>query len=97
MSTRRRLPKDAKKADVLAVLRWELAKRAIDNLNGYDWQLRQKGPVAVAKFLQGVAKEWGVKLPADFMEIAKKFEPISTALNPGVSAETKKRKLVHDQ
>lgn len=69
--------KDAKKSDVLAALRWEMARDAIDNLDGYSWDLRRKGPVAVAKFLQGVAKEWGVKLPDDFIEMAKKFEPVA--------------------
>jgi ParB/RepB/Spo0J family partition protein len=77
--------KDAKKADVLAALRWEMAKDAIDNLNGYGWVLRQKGPVAVAKFLQGVAKEWGVKLPDDFIEMAKKFEPVAAETAKGKS------------
>lgn len=69
--------KDAKKADVLAALRWEMAKDALNNLDGYNWNLEAKGPVAVAKYLQGVAKEWGVKLPADFLEIARKFEPVA--------------------
>lgn len=70
--------KDLKKADVLTALRVEMARDAIDNLHGYSWDLQSKGPTAVAKFLQGLAKEWGVKLPADFLEMAKKFEPVST-------------------
>lgn len=70
--------KNAKKADVLADLRRRLAARAMNNLNGLDWRLREQGPVAVAKFLQKVATTWGIKLPTDFMKIAQGFEPVST-------------------
>lgn len=68
--------KDAKKADALAKLRIALADRALDG--AVNWKLEEKGPTAVAKFLQGVAAEWGVKLPADFLEAAKGMEPVSS-------------------
>ena len=85
--TRLDIPKKdaANKKVVLVALRLEMARDAIDNLHGYSWDLRAKGPVAVAKILQGVAKEWGVKLPDDFIEMAKKFEPVSTATGKGKS------------
>jgi ParB-like chromosome segregation protein Spo0J len=73
--------KGTKPADALATLRVALADSALDGVNGLDWDLEEKGPLAVAKFLQGVAAEWGVKLPADFLEAAKGFEP-------AVSSET---------
>jgi ParB/RepB/Spo0J family partition protein len=76
--------KKAKKADVLAELHEALARSAMNNMNGYDWRLLKKGPGACAKYLQGVATTWGVKLPADFAEVAKGYAP--------VSAETKKPK-----
>lgn len=69
--------KNAKKADVLTDLRRRLAARAMNNLNGLDWRLREQGPVATARFLQKVATTWGLKLPANFLEIAKGFEPVS--------------------
>lgn len=77
--------KDAKRADVLTSLRIALADRALDGVVGLNWDLQEKGPLAVAKFMQGVAAEWGVKLPADFLEKAKEFEP-------AVAVETKGRK-----
>jgi ParB/RepB/Spo0J family partition protein len=77
--------KDAKKADVLSAIHAELASDALNNLNGLDWQLYRSGPVALAKFLSKVALTWGVKLPADFMEVAKGYEP-------AVAAETVEKK-----
>ena len=71
--------KDAKKNEVLAALRVKLAECAIDNLNGYSWQLLQTGPIAVAKYLQGVATTWGVKLPEDFADVAKRYMPAVAA------------------
>lgn len=70
-------PKKAKKSEMLTALYVELANDALHNLNGLDWQLERKGPVAVAKFLEKVAAEWGVKLPKDFMDVAKGYEPVA--------------------
>jgi hypothetical protein len=67
--------KNIKKADVLADLRRRLADKALRNLDGLSWSLFEKGPLAVAKYLQKVATTWGVKLPGDFMDVAKGFEP----------------------
>lgn len=75
--------KGDKKAELLNVLRIRLADHALDNMIG--WNKKQEGPVAVAKHLQGVATTWGIKLPADFLDVAKKFEP-------AIAAETKKGK-----
>lgn len=69
--------KDAKKKDVLANLHRELAFRAVDRLGGFNYMLLKQGPAAVAKFLQGVAATWGIKLPADFLDIAKGYEPVA--------------------
>ncbi len=41
------------------------------NLN---WQLSEKGPTATAKYLQGVAITWGIKLPKDWLDQAKEYE-----------------------
>ena len=81
--------KTAKKAEVLTDLRVQLARRALDNLNGYDWRLLEKGPIACAKYLQGVATAWEVKLPADFMDVAKGYQP-------AVSVETEKKGKVKE-
>lgn len=75
---------DAKKADVLKNVRSCLARHALRNLNGFSWELLAKGAGATAKYLQGVATSWGVKLPADFLEVAKGYDP--------VAAETGKKK-----
>jgi ParB/RepB/Spo0J family partition protein len=69
--------KDAKKADALSALHAELARDALNNLNGLDWQLYRSGPVALAKFLVKVAPTWDVKLPANLMEVAKGYEPVA--------------------
>lgn len=69
--------KDAKKAELLADLRRRIANRALDNLNGYGWDLFAKGPTSTAKYLQKVATTWGIKLPADFLDVAKGFEPVT--------------------
>jgi ParB-like chromosome segregation protein Spo0J len=67
--------KDAKKNGALNEIRKRMADRALSNSVG--WQQLEKGPIATAKHLQGVATTWGVKLPADFLEAAKGFEPVS--------------------
>lgn len=67
-----------KKADALTTLRRELA---IDTLERgkVDYSLKSKGPEKTAKYLQGVATTWGIKLPADFLTVAKTYEiPVST-------------------
>jgi hypothetical protein len=76
--------KETKKKEMLTSLHWALAFRAVDRLDGYNYSLQKQGPVAVAKFLQGVATTWDIKLPADFLDVAKGYEP--------VSAETPKKK-----
>lgn len=73
--------KNEKPEATLKRLRTELARMVLHDLGGYNWQLMEKGPTACAKFFQGVATSWGVKLPADFLDVAKGFEP-------AVSAET---------
>lgn len=83
---REKMPKkDAKKKDVLADLRWALAARALQNMDGWDYSLKAKGPTVTAKFLEKVAMTWGTKLPADFLGIAKGYEP-------AVAVETPKQK-----
>ena len=67
--------KDDKKADVMNGLRIRLADDALDNVIG--WEKKQQGPVVVAKHLQGVATTWGIKRPADFLDVAKGFEPVT--------------------
>jgi hypothetical protein len=80
------MPKDnANRSAKLATLRIALANRAIepsirDKLHG--------GPVVLAKHLKGVAVTWGVKLPADILDIAKQYEPVSVE----TPAKTKPRK-----
>lgn len=70
-------PKEStKKADVLYGVRLQLAEKAIDN-SRRNWVIQTKGPTAVAKHLQGVATSWGLKLPADFLQIAEGFEPVA--------------------
>jgi ParB/RepB/Spo0J family partition protein len=75
--------KDPKKKETLARLHRSLAHKAINELS--DYRDTEKGPTSYAKHLQGIATTWGVKLPADFIEVAKGYEP-------GVSTETKKAK-----
>lgn len=65
---------EKKKSDVLIEMRTQLAQRAFNNLN-LDWKHAEKGPIAVAKHLQGMAAAWKVKLPKDFLETAKGYEP----------------------
>jgi len=65
--------KALKRADKLNTLRVQLAERALwESIDATD------GPVKVAQHLKGVATEWGVKLPPDFLKIAKKYQPVST-------------------
>lgn len=40
-----------------------------------DYEILQQGPVVYADHLQGLAKTWGLELPADWMELAGKYEP----------------------
>jgi ParB-like partition proteins len=80
-------PKKAdKKTDVLKALRIRLADNALDHVIG--WDKRQEGPVVVAKHLKGVATTWGVKLPDDFLDTAKGFEPV-TAETPKKNGRVK--------
>jgi len=67
--------KDDKKGEVLKALRIRLADNALDRVIG--WEKRKEGPVVVAKHLKGVATTWGIKLPDDFLDAAKGFEPVS--------------------
>jgi hypothetical protein len=46
------------------------------------YELRQNGPVGVAEHLQGVAKDWDVKLPADWLEKAKAFAEMPPEPDP---------------
>jgi len=86
-----RLPKDAaKRADMLAALRVELAARALRN-ETYSGPA-MKGPVAFAKHIKKIGVTWGVELPDDFIEIARNYEPVSTETGKGVSVETPRRK-----
>ena len=66
-----------------ASLRVTMASNAIRHLLG--WQDYEKGPTIVAKKLVGLATTWGVKLPSDFLTVAKGFEP-------AVAVETKGKK-----
>lgn len=78
------IKKNTKKADALSALRRELAIDALENLNGFTYALKAKGPEKTAKYLQGVATTWGVKLPADFLVLAKGYElPVSTETESG--------------
>jgi ParB-like chromosome segregation protein Spo0J len=61
-----------KKAAALAQCRVELADQALK----HDiWDIGKSGPLALAKHFKGVAKTWGVELPADFLDIARSYEP----------------------
>jgi len=75
--------KGTNKEQILNELRAELANDVLDNMMG--WQDEEKGPMYVAKKYQHIATNWGVKLPADFLEVAKKYQP-------DVSVETKAKK-----
>lgn len=67
------LDDDAPRAEKLRVLREHLAHLALNNAMPYG--IRQDGPLALAKHLEGVAKTWGVTLPGDWMERAANYEP----------------------
>lgn len=84
----RRLDKKTSKADQLADLRLEAARDALRS-HGLD---RSEGPHHVAKRLTKIAATWGVELPADFLAIAKQYEPDQAEEAQGVSTETGKRK-----
>jgi hypothetical protein len=81
---------DWPKAKRLQVLHEALADDAIDRMD--LWQKERQGPVALAKHLQGVAKEWGVKLPADWMERAQGMMPKETNEERGKKKEGKAKK-----
>jgi hypothetical protein len=59
------------RAKKLEFLRCQLADRALDHV--VEYTLSKKGPLAVAKHLQGVAVTWGVALPADWLELPLPF------------------------
>ncbi len=65
--------KDLSGQKLLKKLRELLAETALENHS--NWSVRSKGPVAMAKYLAGVAKTWGVKLPKDWDERAKALMP----------------------
>jgi ParB-like chromosome segregation protein Spo0J len=83
VSDRKQAKPGAKKAEVLATLRMALADQAL-NQDLTNYQITEKGPVFIAKRVQKIAVEWGVKLPKDFLDIAKTYEP-------AVAAEDKKK------
>jgi ParB/RepB/Spo0J family partition protein len=64
---------DWPKAKKLQALHEALAEDALDK--ELDSQQRERGPVAIAKHLAGMAKTWGVKLPKDWDERAKALMP----------------------
>lgn len=68
--------RDRRKNQTPADLRIALAQRALNDLH-YS-QISEGGPVRVAKHLVKVAATWGVDLPPDFAEMAKKYQPVST-------------------
>lgn len=43
--------------------------------NATDYESREEGPTATARFLEGIAKSWGLDLPGDWLERAKRYEP----------------------
>jgi hypothetical protein len=73
--------KSAKKSDVLHDLHLRLASRVIQN-EVADWQIRQKGPLAVAKRAQQIAAKWGLKVPKNLLDIAKGYEPAVATETP---------------
>ena len=64
----------AAKKSFYASVRVTMASNAVRYLFG--WLDYEKGPTNVAKKLVGLATTWGVKLPSDFLTVAKGFEPI---------------------
>ena len=79
---RREMPKDGgKRANLLHDLRVQLADTAMEHIS--PWKLKSKGPVALAKYYKKLAATWGVELPADLVELAKKYEPVSTKTGQG--------------
>jgi ParB-like chromosome segregation protein Spo0J len=53
-------------------LRILLARKALGN--DLDWELKERGPLAVAAFLQPIATTWGgVELPEDWLDLAKPY------------------------
>jgi hypothetical protein len=69
--------KGTNKEQLLGDLRAELASDMLGNLDGLDWRTEEKGPVAVAKYLAGVATTWGMTLPADFADVAQGHMPVA--------------------
>ncbi len=72
-----RLPaKGHKKTETLAALRTKLADHALRNL---CWSAAgDQGPSAFARHVKKVALTWGIELPADWLDIARQYEPVST-------------------
>ena len=60
------------RAGKLKLLQTRLAEVALTH--ECSWETQSKGPVSIAKHLQGLARTWGVKLPEDWLEKAKAFE-----------------------
>jgi hypothetical protein len=87
-----RVRKGTTKADALRTLHAELARMAFNNIKGLDWRVREKGPVAIAKILQGVATTWGVRLPKDFAQVAQTYQPAIEPVAHSVAVETRKKK-----
>ncbi len=61
----------AGKGKKLELLRQKMAERALSNT--IDFPIEKKGPLATAKYLQGVAITWEVKLPENWLELAWPF------------------------
>jgi ParB family chromosome partitioning protein len=63
--------KAASKGQQLELLRQEMADRALDHI--VNFPIKKNGPLATAKHLQGVAKTWGVKLPDNWLYLARPY------------------------
>ena len=70
-------PSDAlPKAKRLQILRQDVTNNLMEEGDILPFDFFHKGPVIVAKHLEKVAAEWGVKLPKDWHERAQKMMPI---------------------
>lgn len=65
--------KKATRGRKLELLRQGLAEQALEHSLYEDDYPEDKGPLAVAKYLQGVAKTWGIKLPKDWLTLAEPY------------------------
>jgi ParB/RepB/Spo0J family partition protein len=82
--TGKNMPKgDEKRAEMISGLHMALAQQVFRDVLWMNEAY--KGPVALAKYFKKVAVTWGVELPADFLEIAKQYEPVSTETPKGKS------------